>query len=152
MFNWFGNKAEDHFAPHEKQTIVAAIQQAEKQTSGEVRVFIESKCRFVNAIDRAKELFEQLDMYKTEQRNAVIVYVAVKHRQLAIYADEGIYHKAGAGFWNEQVQQMLSHFNKEDYAEGIARVVLKIGEALQHYFPYEKNDTNELSDDIVFGK
>lgn len=138
MFNWFNKKAEDHFAPHEKQTIVAAIQQAEKQTSGEVRVYIESKCNYVNAIDRAKELFEQLDMYKTEQRNAVIVYVALKHRQLAVYADEGIYAKTGKIFWNEQVQLMLNHFNKEDYVDGIAQVVTKIGEALQQHFPFQK--------------
>jgi len=84
MFNWFRNNAEDYFTPHQKDVIVAAIKQAEKQTSGEVRVFIESKCQYVNAIDRAKELFEKLDMHKTEQRNAVIVYVALKHRQLAI--------------------------------------------------------------------
>ena len=83
MFNWFKKKAEDYFAPHEKQVIVDAIKQAEKQTSGEVRVFIESKCEYVNAIDRAKELFGQLDMHKTEERNAVIVYVALKHHQVA---------------------------------------------------------------------
>ena len=77
MFNWFRNKAEDYFTPHQKSVIVAAIKQAEKQTSGEVRVFIESKCSYVNAIDRAKELFEKLDMHKTEERNAVIVVFAL---------------------------------------------------------------------------
>ncbi len=152
MFNWFRNKAEDYFTPHQKNVIVAAIKQAEKQTSGEVRVFIESKCSYVNAIDRAKELFEKLDMHKTEERNAVIVYVALKHRQLAIFGDAGIYEKVGQKFWDEQLKQMLQHFNREDFVEGIATVVNKIGEALHQHFPYQKNDVNELPDDIVFGK
>ena len=152
MFHWFKKKAEDYFAPKEKQIIVDAIKQAEKQTSGEVRVFVESKCEYVNAIDRAKELFEKLDMHKTEERNAVIVYVALKHRQLAVFADAGIYEKTGAKFWNDNVQLMLTHFNKEDYVDGIATVVKKIGEALYQHFPYQKNDLNELPDDIVFGK
>jgi len=152
MFNWFRNKAEDYFTPHQKDVIVAAVKQAEKQTSGEVRVFIESKCSYVNDIDRAKELFEKLDMHKTEERNAVIVYVAIKHRQLAIFGDAGIYEKVGQRFWDEQLKQMLQHFNREDFVEGIATVVNEIGEALHQHFPYQKNDVNELPDDIVFGK
>jgi 5,10-methylene-tetrahydrofolate dehydrogenase/methenyl tetrahydrofolate cyclohydrolase len=152
MFNWFRDKTEDYFTPHQKDVIVAAVRQAEKQTSGEVRVFIESKCSYVNAIDRAKELFEKLDMHKTEERNAVIVYVAIKHRQLAIFGDAGIYEKVGQKFWDEQLKQMLQHFNREDFVEGIATVVNHIGQALYQHFPYQKNDVNELPDDIVFGK
>jgi uncharacterized membrane protein len=115
-------------------------------------VFIESKCSYVNAIDRAKELFDKLDMHKTEERNAVIVYVAIKHRQLAIFGDAGIYEKVGQKFWDEQLKQMLQYFNREDFVEGIATVVSEIGEALHQHFPYQKNDVNELPDDIVFGK
>ncbi|MFY7964904.1 MAG: TPM domain-containing protein [Chitinophagaceae bacterium] len=152
MFNWFRSKAEDYFTPHQKKIIVDAIKQAERQTSGEVRVFIEIKCEYVNAIDRAKELFEKLDMHNTEERNAVIVYVALKHKQLAVFADAGIYQKTGVKFWNDNVQSMLSHFNKEDYVEGIETVVLAIGKALNTYFPFDKSDVNELPDDIVFGK
>ena len=152
MLHWFRKKAEDYFAPHEKQTIINAIKHAEKQTSGEVRVFIESKCSYVKAIDRAIELFEKLDMHKTVERNAVIVYVALKDRQLAIFADARIHEKVGQQFWNEQLKLMLEHFNQEDYVDGIATVVKEIGEALQTHFPHQKNDVNELPDDIVFGK
>ena len=87
------------------------------------------------------------------QRNAVLVYVALKDRQLALYADEGIYQKAGKDFWNTAVKKMLSHFNKEDYAQGIAAVVKEIGESLTDHFPYDGlTDKNELPDEIVFGK
>ncbi|MBC7720951.1 MAG: TPM domain-containing protein [Pedobacter sp.] len=152
MFNWFNKKAVDFFSIQEKELIVNAVKTAELQTSGEVRVFIESKCRFVDPLDRAKEIFEQLNMHNTAERNAVLVYIAMKHRQLAVFGDEGIYQKTGKVFWNEQVKTMLHHFNKNDYAEGIAEVVLKIGGALKEHFPYDAvNDINELPDDIVFG-
>ena len=152
MFNFFKHKAADFFSPQDKEQIVAAIKKAEHRTSGEIRVFIESECTAIDALNRAIEVFEDLDMYKTEQQNGVVVYVAIKSRKLAIYGDKGIYERAGAEFWNQQVAQMIHFFNKNDYTEGIATVVEEIGEALRTFFPYdEKNDVNELPDDIVFG-
>src|SRR5262249_5177133 len=126
---------------------------AEKQTSGEIRVFVESHCEYVDAIDRAKEIFAQHGMQATKLRNAVLVYVALKDRQLAVFADEGIYAKAGAAFWNNAVKIMLAHFNKQNYAAGIAGVVTEIGQALATHFPYDgATDINELPDDIIFGR
>ncbi len=152
MLNWFKRKASDFFTPAEKSLIESAITNAEKKTSGEIRVFIENKCQFVNPLDRAVEKFEQLNMHKTHQRNAVLVYIAMQHRQLAVYADVGIYQTVGKDFWNQQVKTMLLHFNKNDYAEGIATVVNEIGIALQTHFPYNPtDDVNELPNDIVFG-
>jgi uncharacterized membrane protein len=139
--------------PAEEQLIVAAIGTAEHQTSGEIRVFIESHCRFVDALDRAREVFGSLGMQQTRQRNAVLVYVAVKDRQLAIYADQGIHEKTGEQFWNSTVKTTLQHFNRQQYGHGIAGIVLEIGEALRTHFPYNKDaDANELPDDIVFGR
>ncbi len=152
MFQFFKRKAKNLFTIDEKNRIVDAVKTAELQTSGEIRIFIESKCSYVNPIDRAKELFDELNMYNTAERNAVLVYIAMKHRQLAVFGDEGIYQKTGAVFWNDQVKTMLSHFNSSDYVDGISEVVLKIGQALKTHFPYDAiNDVNELPDDIVFG-
>jgi uncharacterized membrane protein len=137
----------------ENEHIVAAIQKAEHQTSGEIRVFVESRCRFVDPLDRAAEVFAGLKMGETAARNAVLVYVALKDRQLALYGDKGIHQKVGSAFWNDRVKMILYHFYKENYAEGIARVVGEIGEALRSHFPYDKDtDTNELPDDIVYGR
>lgn len=153
MAGLFRRKKPVHFfSVAEQDKIVQAIKAAEKLTSGEVRVFIESRCRFVDPIDRTKELFAQLDMVNTAERNGVLVYIALKDRQLAIYADEAIYARAGKDFWQEEVWKMLRMFNKEDYAEGIATVVMEIGEVLSQHFPYNAaTDKNELPDDIVFG-
>ena len=153
MLNLFRKKAVDFFSDEEKQWVVAAIQSAEHRTSGEIRVYIESKCRFVNPLDRALELFSHLNMQNTAQRNAVLVYVAMKDRQLAVFGDEGIHQKVGDAFWNNAVKEMLQHFNAANYAQGIANIVTQIGEALHQHFPYDAaTDKNELPDDIVFGR
>ena len=153
MLNLFRKKTVSLFTPEENALVVNAIKSAEQKTSGEVRVYIESKCRFVDPLDRAVEVFHSLNMGTTEQRNAVLVYVAVKDRQLAVYGDEGIHQKVGNEFWDAAVKKMLSHFNANNYAQGIATVVTEIGEALQEHFPYDAHgDKNELPDDIVFGK
>jgi uncharacterized membrane protein len=149
----FLRKKKEFFTEAEKRSIIEAISNAERRTSGEVRVFVESHCRYVDAIDRAAEIFFQLKMEKTDNRNAVLVYVAIKDRQLAVFGDEGIHKKVGDEYWNAAVKKMISIFNKENYAEGICQCVKDIGETLYHHFPYDKDtDKNELPDDIVFGR
>ena len=151
MFSFF--KKKNFFTAEEQQLIIEAIQNAERMTSGEVRVFVESKCSYMDAIDRAAELFFQLEMQKTDDRNAVLLYVAMKDRQLAVFGDEGIHEKVGNEYWNNAVQKMISNFNRENYAAGIAEVVKDIGTALTKNFPFNNDtDKNELPDDIVFGK
>ncbi len=152
MFSFFKKKI-PFFTEEEVRLIVKSVKHAEQRTSGEVRVFVESRCRWVDAIDRAAELFFSLQMEKTENRNAVLIYVAVKDRQLAIFGDEGIHQKVGSSYWNNRVREMLGSFNKQNYAEGIANCAVQIGEALEKNFPYDiGTDKNELPDDIVFGK
>jgi len=151
MFSFFRKK--DFFTAEEQQLIIEAIRNAERRTSGEVRVFVESKCSYMDAIDRASELFFQLEMQKTGDRNAVLVYVAMKDRQLAVFGDAGIHNKVGNEYWNNEVKKMISNFNRENYAAGISEVVKDIGEALTKNFPFNNvTDKNELPDDIVFGK
>jgi uncharacterized membrane protein len=153
MFNLFRKKAIDFLSADEKQLVVSAIQSAEKQTSGEIRAFVETHCRFVNPLDRAAEVFHQLKMEQTVGRNAVLLYVAIKDRQLAIYGDKGIHEKVGDSFWNEKVRLILSHFSNKNYAGGMARIITELGDALHQHFPYNKDtNKNELPDDIVFGR
>ena len=151
IFPW--KKKKNFFTAEEQQLIIDAIHNAERMTSGEVRVFVESKCSYMDAIDRAAELFLNLEMQKTDDRNAVLVYVAMKDRQLAVFGDEGIHQKVGNEFWNNEVQKMITNFNRENYAAGISEIVRDIGEALTKNFPFNNvTDKNELPDDIVFGK
>lgn len=152
MLPWFKRKAADFFTPNDKEIIVAAIKNAELETSGEVRVYIERDCQYPEPLKRAVELFEHLNMHQTDLRNGVLVYVAIKSRKLAIYGDVGIYEQVGKEFWEAQINKMVFYFNKNDYAEGIATIVEEVGKALRKHFPYnEETDINELPDDIVFG-
>ena len=152
MFSIF-KRNKEFFTAEEKQLIADAVRYAEQRTSGEIRVFVESRCKFVDAIDRAAEIFFGLKMEHTADRNAVMLYVAMKDHQLAIFADEGIYKKLGQDYWNNEIKVMISNFNREDYAAGIRQCVTDIGEALHYHFPFDnKTDKNELPDDIVFGR
>lgn len=139
------------FSEPEKAKIVQAIQGQEQRTSGEIRVFVESRCRFVDPVDRAVEVFKSLGMEKTDHRNGVVIYIAVKDHQLAVFGDEGIHQKLGNDFWQSEVSKMLAAFNGDQFAEGIIHIIGDIGNALYTHFPYESSDKNELPDDIVFG-
>ncbi|MEP7374916.1 MAG: TPM domain-containing protein [Chitinophagaceae bacterium] len=150
IFPW--QKRNSFFTVEERQLIVDAVRNAERRTSGEIRVFVESRCPYMDAIDRAGQVFFKLQMQKTDDRNAVILYVAIKDRQLAVFGDEGIHAKVGQEYWNREVRQMISSFNRENYAEGIRQCITAIGEALHTHFPFDnETDKNELPDDIVFG-
>jgi uncharacterized membrane protein len=143
----------DFFSEKEKNQIVTAIREAERQTSGEIRVYVESRCRFVDPLDRAAEVFAILKMSHTTAHNAVLIYMAVKDRQLAVFGDLGIHEKVGEDFWKKEVTHMLSHFQQNHYADATAQVILDIGGALKFHFPYDRQtDINELPDDIVFGR
>lgn len=146
-------KRKSLLSEEDSRLVVKAIRQAEKSTSGEVRVFVESRCAWMDAMDRAAELFFSLKMDQTEQRNGTLVYVALKDRQLAVFGDEGIHKKVGTEYWNRLVADMLRDFKGEQYGKGIAECVIQIGNALQTYFPYNSDtDRNELPDEIVFGR
>lgn len=151
MFSFF--KKKDFFTEDEKKQIVEAIRSTERRTSGEIRVFVESRCRYVDPLDRAAEVFFNLKMNETKDRNAVLLYIAMKDRQLAVFGDEGIHEKVGTGYWNKEVNLLINEFNSSHYGDGISQCVRDIGEALHQHFPFDNDtDKNELPDDIIFGK
>lgn len=141
------SEVEDFLSSKEEQEIVKAIRVAEKNTSGEIRVHIESNPQ-KDLMSRAKEVFCLLKMEKTEQRNGVLIYVAVSSKQFAILGDEGIHTKVTDDFWNAEKQLAFFYFSKEKYKQGLVEVIKKVGEKLKEYFPYQKEDVNELSDEI----
>jgi uncharacterized membrane protein len=141
------------FTDDEKLRIVDAIRQAEANTSGEIRVYVESKNVYVDPMDRASEVFYDLKMDRTANRNAVLIYVAMVHKQLALFGDEGIYNQVGELYWSNAVKEMISKFSSHQICNGMVGCIHQIGETLKEKFPYDAvADKNELPDDIVFGK
>ena len=152
MFSFFKKKPILDKAAQQK--IEAAIHEAESKTSGEIRVFIESKCVHADAMDRAREVFSQLEMHKTVARNAVLVYVALDDRKFALLGDKVIYEKAGGPqFWEKAAAELTGHLKKNELAGGLSNCVMQLGKVLAAEFPADPNiKKNELPDDIVFGK
>ena len=138
----------------DQERIVAAIRAAEATTTGELRVFIESHCSYVDAMDMAIELFTKLGMQNTERRNAVIVYLAIDDRQFAVYGDEEIFKKAGGPvFWESAASELKRLLKEGKITEGLVTCIKILGNALAKHFPYDPAiQKNELPDEIVFGK
>lgn len=137
-----------------QEQVVRAIRASEARTSGEVRVFIESHCSYMDAMDRAKAIFMQLEMGKTELRNAVLVYLAIKDQQFALFGDEHIYTKAGGPhFWEGAGAILKQHLRAGQISDGLCACIEALGAALATHFPPVSGiDKNELPDEIVFGK
>src|ERR1043165_4614100 len=111
-----------------QQRITAAIAAAEARTTREIRVYVETRCAYMDAMDRAVELFAGLGMDKTERRNAVIVYLAIKDQQFAIFGDQEIFIKAGGPvFWEKAAAEMKTYLKAGQYAEGLAVCVNELG-------------------------
>lgn len=139
------------FTEQEQLIIITAIKKAELNTSGEIRVHIEKKCK-EGVMDHAAFIFDELEMEKTELRNGVLIYLAVEDRALAILGDTGINLKVPKNFWNKTRDYMINHFKEGKFVEGLAGGILLAGEQLKEHYPYQSDDVNELSDEISFGK
>jgi len=136
------NREEDH-------KIVEAIKQAEQNTSGEIKVHIENHCRG-DVEQRSLTVFNKLKLNETKLRNGVLIYLAIKDRKFAILGDEGINNVVENGFWDDVKDMMLSHFKEGNFTEGLEQGIIRCGEKLKTYFPYQTDDTNEIPDDISY--
>ena len=144
------SRVEDFLTTEEEQEIVDAILKAEKNTSGEIRVHIESHSR-LNHDERAKEVFHILKMDNTKQANGVLIYIAVNDRKFAIYGDRGIDEVVPDDFWESTKNAIQEQFAKGNFKQGIINGILRAGKELNSHFPWRPNDTNELSDEISKG-
>ena len=137
------------FSKKEKEHITQAIQQAEMNTSGEIRVHLERRAK-EDIMSHAAHEFERIGMAKTEARNGVLIFMGVRSRRFAILGDQGINEKVPQGFWDEIVQLMVGHFKEDRFSDGLVEGILKVGEKLKEYFPYHREDINELPDEISY--
>jgi uncharacterized membrane protein len=144
------SKVEDFLTRSEEQEVVEAIRLAEKDTSGEIRVHIEKK-NSIAPIERAVEIFHELKMDTTKERNGVIIYIAAKTKQFAIYGDKGINDKVSNDFWDTTKDIMLHHFKNGENKLALVKGIAKAGEELKKYFPFQNDDTDELSNEISKG-
>ncbi|UOP49616.1 TPM domain-containing protein [Pasteurella multocida] len=139
--------------PIDKQQVEKAIFQLEKQTSAELRVYVERKiprkAQVNTGFERALQIFDELGMQATEAHNGVLIYVAFRTHQCAIIGDQGIHQYVGDAFWQQQCDLMISHFRQNAYTQGIIVAIDNIAKELANYFPIQPDDKNELDNEVI---
>lgn len=143
--------AEEFLTEEGRRQVAAAIGEAERRTSGEIRVHLEDHIED-DVLDHAAFIFEELGMQRTRDRNAVLIYVCVADRRLAVVGDKGINERVPPNFWNDVVAVLQIHFAAGRHAEGLCEAVRMVGEKLRDLFPYHAEDRNELSNAVSIGR
>lgn len=138
------------FSESECKVIEKAIEDAELNCSGEMRVHIDKKCDG-DIVEAAVRVFNQLSMHKTELRNGVLFYFAYESRKFAVIGDVGIDKKVPKNFWDDVAAEMQAKFREGEFVDGLCNGVRRCGEKLQEFFPHQKDDVNELTNAISFG-
>ena len=138
------------FTPDEEQRIEAAIAEAERMTSGEIRLHVEDHCN-EDALTHARKAFDKLKMHRTAERNAVLIYVALIDHQVAIFGDEDIHHTVGLNYWTSLIEIVTNHARKGDLTSGLVEAILELGRILKKYYPYQDEDVDELDNAISYG-
>jgi uncharacterized membrane protein len=144
-------KASSFFSKEQQAQILASVKEAELETSGEIRVHIETSLKG-DVLDRAAWLFNKLGMDKTDEHNGVLFYLAVGDKKFAIIGDAGINAKVHAGFWDEISEHLKKNFKEGKFTEGLSEGIIMAGKQLKVHFPYKDDDVNELPDEISFDK
>ena len=134
----------------EKKEIAHAISLAEANTLGEIRVYIEKRCKGDEKV-RAVKVFHQLKMHRTMFHTGVLIYIAHEDHAFAIIGDRGIHEKVSDAFWEEVKERMKSFFVEGKFAEGIKHAVKECGDHLKKHFPADGNNPDELSNEVVIG-
>ena len=142
-------KALSFIKKEDRKNISLAIAEAEKETSGEIRVHIVGDKEIQDCLTEAKKWFYRLKMFKTRDRNGVLLFIAPNAKKFAIYGDEGINSKINSEFWQNVKNDIENSFRQEKYVEGITNAVKSTGEVLKKFFPIKPDDKNELSNEVT---
>ena len=145
------NPVENFLSKSEEAQLIEAIRKAEKNTSGEIRLHIESGSE-KTAMDRAKDVFYMLEMDKTELNNGVLIYLAIESKAVAIIGDKGINEKVPDNFWESEIELMTNHFKNAEFLLGLELAITEMGNKLKTFYPYQSDDINELTDEISKGE
>ena len=144
------SKSTTFLSKTDEAEIIAAIRTAEKNTSGEIRVHIEAEAT-KNPYERALDVFYELEMNATKDKNGVLIYVAVTDKKFVICGDKGINNVVPKDFWNSTKDVIQKYFKKNNFKQGLIAGILKAGEELKAHFPWQIDDENELSNEISKG-
>ncbi len=129
------------------EAVARAVSEAEAATSGEIRVHLDARCPG-DPMARAVQVFERLGMHRTAARNAVLVYVAIDDRKLAVIGDVGVHARVTDDYWERLKERLVTEFREGRPRAGLTAVVREVGDLLRQHFPRGPDDRNELSDQV----
>jgi uncharacterized membrane protein len=141
--------ARKFFSADEEQIVVKAITEAEKFTSGEIRLHLAESCSG-DPVQEAQKVFVRLGMHKTADRNGVLIFIAPGSKKVAIVGDEAIHRALGSTFWDEMIARLIEGFRSEEKGEVVAACIVECGRMLSKHFPLKSGDTNELTNEISY--
>jgi uncharacterized membrane protein len=133
--------------PTDQQRIVTAVRAAEQRTSAEIKVHAEHKSG-PDPQKRAAEVWNELGLISTKERNAVLIYVAVHDRRFAFVADKGIGEDPGSAFWKDASDKMTLAFRRGAFGDGIVAAIQSIADRLSKRFPRKADDRDEIDNEI----
>jgi uncharacterized membrane protein len=144
-------RTRDFLSRLEHARIISAIREAESKTSGEIRVYIQRGKFNADPLIVAQKKFQRLGMYKTRERNGVLIFIAPRTHKFAVVGDQAIHEKCGAQFWQQIVGGMQVHFQNEKFSDALTEAINEVGKVLATHFPRTSANANELPDEIVEG-
>lgn len=138
-----------HFFTQEQQsTLLQAIREAERNSSGEIRIHVIRSTQ-EDLLSKGQRLFEKLGMTKTRDRNGILFLLELSHRRFAILGDRGIHQKVPAEFWEDIRKLLFGHFHEGRFVEGLCAGIALCGEKLKSFYPWQSDDKNEVADEIT---
>jgi len=144
-------RTKDFLSKLDHERIVGAIKDAEAKTSGQIRVYIQRGELDGDALDYAQKKFQKLGMQATSERNGVLILVVPRARKFAVIGDEGVHQKCGDEFWQQLIERMRAHFQKENFTDALVEAIEEAGKLLTRHFPKASRASNQLPDEIVEG-
>jgi uncharacterized membrane protein len=143
-------KTKDLFSELDHDRIVVAIHEAEKRTSGEIRVYVSHR-KVSDPRHAGAHQFVKLGMDKTKHRNAVLIFIAPESQNFAVLGDTAVHAQCGESFWESVAGAMRDFFRQRKFTEGILHGIDTAGKALAQHFPADKTDPRRLGDSVVEG-
>lgn len=149
---WFTKNQNIFLSKEAIEQLTVCIREQERATTGEIRLFIESRCPYMDPVRRAAEVFSQLHMQQTSERNGVLIYIAHRDKDFALFADSAFYAKLDPHFLRQESKRLAHHFQHHDYERGVRECIEAVGKQLSLHFPWHGEKKNELPDEIIFGR
>lgn len=140
--------ARELFSEQDLEDLHRAIAEAEKKTSGEIKLDFEYDVQR-DSLHHAERIFEALGLTATRERNATLIVMFLKDRKFAVVGDEGIHKRVPIDFWQSVVRKIEDRFRENQFRQGLLEGIAELAEKLSVHFPCAGDDRDEIDNRIA---